>query len=683
MTVHNLDGVLELEKLGFSRCVLSRELPISEIEYICKNSNIEIETFVHGALCVCYSGQCLFSSIIGGRSGNRGKCAQPCRLPYTLLSDNTKLDFGYLLSPKDLCGLDYLPKLISAGVTSLKIEGRMKSPVYVATVTRIYRKYIDLAYSSSDFNISKEDKTDLLQVFNRGGSSLGHLSNSANTDLVYKNKPNNMGLYLGKIQKYSPGKGLITLKCATPISVHDSISIESENGLYTISEMTKNGQNIKESHPGDLITIGRMKGNIKINNKVFKMSSNVLTKKAEESYSKENKKIHLTCEISVHLNEPIKLSLKPLVQDDSIYKNIHINITSDIIPQVAVNSPITKDRIKLQINKTGNTQFCFDNITINMDDNIFIPKMSDLNKLRRDALEQLEIEAMKKILRDLPNNITSFSHNVLSSSTTTQISVYLNYISADLDYTNLTSDIKNVYIPLKYFSNTYFDIINYLCNKFNVYITMPNILRMHAINNLNIDDILKRYHIKGFIISNIADVHTLNKYNGNYEFIANTNLNIHNTHSICEYEKLGISKVILNPELNKDIVNLIVTKSSLPIEVIVYGKIALMTMNYCPLGKSNKCYKECDKLCMKNKKYYLQDRKDLKFRLIPDNTRTITTIYNSKTISITPSEYIAKNYRIDILDENIDEINTIIHKVLNNEKINGNEYTNGNLNKEI
>ncbi len=182
LSVHNLEGVLELQKLGFSRVVLSRELSLQEIEYICQNSNVEIEVFVHGALCISYSGQCLFSSMVGGRSGNRGKCAQPCRLPYELIqttsdSASTSIDTGYLLSPRDLCGLDYLPSLIKAGVSCLKIEGRMKSPEYVATVTRIYRKYLDFAISHSNvssISIDEQDKQDLLQVFNRGGFSTGH-----------------------------------------------------------------------------------------------------------------------------------------------------------------------------------------------------------------------------------------------------------------------------------------------------------------------------------------------------------------------------------------------------------------------------------------------------------------------------------------------------------------------------
>ena len=224
MSIHNLNGALELQNLGFKRVVLARELSSSEIEYICKNTDIEIECFVHGALCISYSGQCLFSSMIGGRSGNRGKCAQGCRLPYELLENDKKIDSGYLLSPRDLCALDYIPFFIQAGVKCLKIEGRMKSPQYVATVTRIYRKYIDLALSDRPYVVDNNDRKDLMQVFNRGMSSSGHLENEPNKNLVFKEKPNNMGLFLGIVQKYNANKGYITLKLKENISNEEHIS---------------------------------------------------------------------------------------------------------------------------------------------------------------------------------------------------------------------------------------------------------------------------------------------------------------------------------------------------------------------------------------------------------------------------------------------------------------------------
>ena len=195
------------QRMGAERIVPARELSLEEIKNMKNATGLEIECFVHGALCYCYSGQCLMSSMIGGRSGNRGECAQPCRLPYSLIekhSDSSNvIDKGYLLSPRDLCSLEYIPSLIKAGVTSFKIEGRMKTPEYVATVTRIYRKYIDLALSDKPYKIDDSDIKDLMQVFNRGGFSNGHLDSKHNSSLIFQEKPSNMGLYLKTIKKYN------------------------------------------------------------------------------------------------------------------------------------------------------------------------------------------------------------------------------------------------------------------------------------------------------------------------------------------------------------------------------------------------------------------------------------------------------------------------------------------------
>lgn len=263
MTVHNIEGVKILEELGFSRAVLSRELSSSEIKEICQNSNIEIEAFVHGALCMSYSGRCLLSSMIGGRSGNRGKCAQPCRLPYELISENKLLDKGHLLSPRDLCSLDFLPELVKAGVKCFKIEGRMKTPEYVATVTRIYRKYLDKIFNNEPYIIENQDKKDLMQVFNRGGFSSGHLDEEPNKNLVFKTKPNNIGLPIGKIKKYIPSKSYIEVDLTEKIAIGDSIMIDSEKNKYTVSELISNGKNIKVAETGTVL-IGRLKGNIKV-----------------------------------------------------------------------------------------------------------------------------------------------------------------------------------------------------------------------------------------------------------------------------------------------------------------------------------------------------------------------------------------------------------------------------------
>lgn len=678
MTIHNLDGALEAEKLGFKRAVLSRELPINEIEYICKNSNIEIEVFIHGALCISYSGQCLFSSMIGGRSGNRGKCAQPCRLPYELLEDENKIDSGYLLSTRDLCGLEFLPQLINCGVKCLKIEGRMKNPQYVATVTRIYRKYIDLVLNNKPYIIDENDKKDLLQAFNRGGFSNGHLSNDPNKKLVFKEKQNNMGIYLGKIKKFNSNKGLITLTLNDNLEIGDSIFAEKETSNYTISELMKNDKNIKQGIYGETVTFGRMKGNINIGDKIYKTASKKLTSFALESFSKEFKKIHLDCNISIKQNENINIYVKCLEH------NIESSFVYNYIPLPAENKPLDKEKIIQQFSKTTDTPFEFSNLNIILDNNIFIP-VSILNDLRRTTINNIEKEIIASFKHTsdfcfVDKNIKE-KNNVVNK----KISLLLNELNVDLDYTNLI-DIDNIYIPLKYFySKKYSDILSILSNKFNIYIYLPNVLREKYINNLFsiLNTSISQFNIKGLILSNIFYLNIINRIdNKNLDLVANYTLNIFNKFSVDELKSFGFTNLTISPELNKNsIIN--ICNYNIDTELIVYGNTPLMTTNYCLLGTTNICYKDCSRNCSNNKKYYLKDRLGLKFRIIPDNLQTITTIYNSKTTSISYEDFNVNSLRIDVLDESIETINKIISCVKSNTRFEGKDYTNGNLNKEI
>lgn len=733
MTVHNLQGVLKLQELGFKRVVLSRELSLQEIEYICKNSNIEIECFIHGALCISYSGQCLFSSMVGGRSGNRGKCAQPCRLPYKLLENDTEIDKGFLLSTRDLCGLDFIPNLIKAGVTCLKIEGRMKSPEYVATVTRIYRKYIDIAEKiiyentslvnddtekidnqiTNNFSEYKVDETDrkiLLQAFNRGMSSNGHLANEPNKNLIFKEKPNNMGLFLGKVEKYNKNKGYITVKLQEPIEIGDTISLEKETGSYNVSELMDTNKNIKETSIGQTVTIGRMKGNINLGDKIYKLSSKKLNLIAQNSINGEHRKIPLNCSITIKHNEPLQINITPAfsendtLNDVSIYSNMNITYTSDIIPETAENRPLEEEKVIEQINKTNNSIFYFKNINIALDNNIFLPKFSaTLNDLRRKSLDLAYEFAISNIKRTSNANISNDYDDINSKSNVDNnsifkeknISVLLNILNTDFNYTDLTG-FDNVYIPLKYFSiKKYSKIITDLQNKFNIYIYMPTIIRANYRNLFfaNIENTIKTYKIKGFIISNISNLRLLEKVvnKSNFEIIANYTFNIFNLYSVNELKNLGINKFTISPESTKEIIDNLCNSTVennnferyLPAELIVYGKTPLMNMNYCVLGKTNKCYPTCDSKCMSENSYYLKDRLNMKFRILFDNIQTVSTIYNCKTTSISADCFNTDCLRIDILDESIDEINNIVCTVKNNERFEGKEFTNGNLNRSI
>lgn len=690
LTAHNLDGVLSLQDMGFRRVVLSRELTLEEIEYITKNSNVEIETFIHGALCISYSGQCLFSSMVGGRSGNRGKCAQPCRLPFSLIDEkSSKLDSGYLLSTRDLCGLDFIPNLINAGVTSLKIEGRMKSPEYVATVTRIYRKYIDLAYSNEPYVVEDSDRKLLALAFNRGGFSNGHLSKDYNKNLVFKEKQNNCGLFLGTIEKYNAKKGLITFKCAESLHIGDSIATQNEQGSYKISELMLKNTNIKESKCGDVVTIGRMKGNIKPGDKLYKISDSIITSEIRSTFSEnsENRKVKLIFNSKFALNKPIELSIKSNSNID-VYKDLNINITSSKCPEQAKNSGLSKENIIKQFSKTNNTPYEFCEFNIELEDNLFLPN-SVLNELKREALSKVKAFAISNISRNLGNkNLLSRINSYTETSTSTlKIALLLNNLNLE-SYDNLQK-IDKLYIPLKFFINqNYCDKIKYLSNKASLYIYLPTIMRNNY-NKLfanNLENIITNFDIHGFVVSNISGLYIIKKltekYNKNFEFISNYTLNVYNSYSAYELQKRGITTVTLSPELDKEgLISLCNSTSNS--ELIVYGNLPLMNMNYCLFGISNKCYSNCKHTCNSNNKYYLNDRMNVNFRIIPDNIDTVTIIYNSKITSIASDEFNVSSLRIDILDESIDEINKIINTVKSRKKLEGKNYTNGNLQRDI
>ena len=685
MSIHNLQGTLKLQNLGFKRVVLARELCANEIEYICQNPNVEIECFIHGALCISYSGQCLFSSLVGGRSGNRGKCAQPCRLPYELVQNgNETIDKGFLLSTKDLCGLDYIPFLINAGVTSFKIEGRMKTPEYVATVTRIYRKYIDLALSGNPYVIDEKDKKDLLQVFNRGLSSNGHLDKEPNKNLIYPIKPNNMGLPLGIIQKYNKTKGHITLKLQEELCVGDCISTQKENGSYNVSELMVKNKNIKIGNIGNLVTIGRMKGNISVGDKVYKISSKVLKDNALNSFKTENRKIPLNIKLFIQNNKNISAVVNSCYKYD-LYKNLNFEYTFNIIPNTSINKPLDKDTIIKQFSKTNNSIYEFKKIEIILDDNLFLP-ISSLNDLRRTILENIEKQTLDKIKRTSNCCYTPIGSNASNLKNNYKISLLLNDLNLEYDYSKLNG-VHNLYIPLKFFVNkNYENILKVLNKKFSTYIYLPTIIRANY-RNLFYDNIVnttKKYNIKGIVLSNISNfmlISDLYKSNKNLELIANYTFNIYNNETINKLNDLQISKYTVSPELDKlSILNLYGNPQK---ELIVYGKIPLMNMNYCLLGKSNKCYPNCNSLCTNKNRYFLKDRLGLHFDIVPDNIQTVTTIYNCKTLSICPTDFNLDCARIDILYENIDEINNIINTVKLGKKFEGKQYTNGNLNREI
>lgn len=699
MTIHNLEGALAAEKLGFKRVVLARELSLEEITYICHNTHLEIETFIHGALCISYSGQCLFSSLVGGRSGNRGKCAQPCRLSYELLKENNhkkiNLDKGYLLSTRDLCALEYIPSLIDAGVMCFKIEGRMKSPEYVATVTRIYRKYIDLALSNEPYIIDEADKRELALVFNRGGFSTGHYSNSPNKDLVFKEKQNHMGLYIGNVASLKNTKSHVFVNLKDHIYLGDSIQFENESSTYTISELMVKGQN-KEKATHGLVELGRMKGNINVGDKVFRVNSKALQAFATESYQKENIKIPLIASMTIQKGKPLLLEVKTHTTLP-IYQNIKVQVTSCVIPTEATSKPIEKERILAQLQKTNHTHYVFEKIDVALEENTFLPSIGAINELRRNALDKITTEAIQNMSRKIPTfteekQVVEKTSPCLSSpNSKPQIALLLNNLLPSEDYMQL-DEVNVLYIPLRFFSHKKREAqLLELTKKYKVFIYMPTIIKANYKNILNnlVETSIDKFHISGFVLSNLSSAILMKelekKYPNRFTYVANYTLNTYNSYTLQELADFGFHRVTLSPELDKNSLLSLCQIPNFSKEMVIYGRLPIMSMNYCLLGKTNHCYPTCGTQCQeKDSFFYLKDRLGFLFPVIPDNIQTVTTIFNSKVFSGNPSDFSSCDYlRICILNESVTEINDVIRHIKEGKRLQGKDFTNGNLNRMI
>lgn len=390
-SVYNLSGVKKAEQLGFQRVVLARELSLAEIKAITAQTSCPVEIFAHGALCMCYSGQCQLSRALGdgSRSGNRGLCAQPCRLPYTPLSEpgaarekgqnQQKAKAGYILSPKDLCTIDCLGELAEAGAASLKIEGRMKFPEYVAAVTAIYRKYLDQYAAKGWYTVSEEDRYTLNQVFNRGSFTSGYLYGNPGPRLLSGRLPKHQGVYIGRVAASRKGSALVDVKLEKPLHMGDGVEIRSQ-------ELTGNIVTYLEPEKGGLVRIGDIKGSVKPGDAVYRITDAELMQTLRQTYeqggprgSKHRRKIPIHMEFHAEQGTHPSLTIRE--------EKLEVTVTcGEETVQQAQNRPLTEEAAVRQLKKTGGTPFEAETIKTHIEEGSSLP-VSAINRLRRAALE--------------------------------------------------------------------------------------------------------------------------------------------------------------------------------------------------------------------------------------------------------------------------------------------------------
>ena len=396
MTLTGVDGAKFLEKEGAQRIVTSRELSMAEVKKIADETELEIESFVHGALCYCYSGQCLFSSFIGGRSGNRGQCAQPCRLLYRTPEAKRP---QYLLSLKDICTLELIPEMIESGIYSFKIEGRMKKPEYAAAVAFQYRKYADLylkyyeecpaeedpaAYAMKKYRVREEDRQMLLDLYNRGGFHTGYYHTQNGREMISLNRPNHAGVPAVKVLA-KKGRN-VTAKALTDLYPQDIIELPMRKGRekadnYTCKDAVRKGMNVQIPVFADTP--------FKRDEIWMRTRNSTLIDTLREEFVNGKIKERICGTFRLYPQEKATLTVK--------CRDAEITVAGEKA-QEALSQPMSRERIEKQLRKTGNTEFEFSFLKAEIGEKVFLP-MQSLNELRREALETLEKVICEKYRR--------------------------------------------------------------------------------------------------------------------------------------------------------------------------------------------------------------------------------------------------------------------------------------------
>lgn len=603
MNIMNVEQVMFLKSLGVNRIILARETSIDTIKEIKQKVDIDLEVFVHGALCVSYSGNCLFSSMIGGRSGNRGECAQPCRLPYTLMKEDQIVnEDSYLMSTKDLMTINYLNELIEAGVDSFKIEGRMRKPEYVIQTVLSYRKAIDSYLLNRTFDVENEI-INLKKVFNREYTD-GYLLNIKPKTINNAHRPNHMGIEVGKVIDFNFGKVKIELK--DTMQAGDGIRFVGNRDFgLGVSRILLNGNPIKRAFKNDIIEIDSPE-KIDIESIVYKTLDSDLENDLQKFLDENYKLISLSGKVYATTNEAISIEVQDQ-NNDKLYRASSYNI----VP--ATNKPTTKKEIADQFSKLGNTPFEWKELEVSTDNKGFIP-VKIMNELRRQIIEDISAKYLERTKPNINTSTIKSADSIYQEAT--QLVCYVRTI--DQYEAACSANIETIYVDDDlYQRNPQYNFKNTVIKKRRIW--------RNTDNNKNINTQV------------VSDLSHLFKNDKNQSIISDEFFNVTNIYSANFLFKNGVKRVAFSPEMTK--VRLEMFKKNFfdefnrepNLEKIVYGHEELMISKYCPIAKTYDTNIGCN-LCYQNQ-YYLKDRFNAKYPLINDGICNLK-IMHSKPLNL-------------------------------------------------
>ncbi|NLV22086.1 MAG: U32 family peptidase [Syntrophomonadaceae bacterium] len=636
MTIHNSDGAALIRDLGFKRIVLARELSVDDIHSICHEvDRMEFEVFVHGAICYCYSGQCLFSSMVGGRSGNRGRCAQPCRMAYQLQSRSGKFDPDpeqagrYLLSPADLCLIDYLPELRASGVSSLKIEGRMKRPEYVAVVTRAYREALDLMESCGERPLP-EVKDKLLKIFNRRFSR-GYFI-PAPAEFLSTRRPNNRGVFVGRVleQDY---KLQTKIKLSERVQNGDGLVVwvnKGKNPVVLVKDMDINGRQQDVAQPGDVIKI-LLENRVSPGDRVFKTHDEQILQEAQQSIRDEELgRLPVDAEVYLQLGQPLRLILRDEQGNTA-------EAFSQASAQQARNQALDGTVLRDKLGRMGNTPFVLRDLTIGGEAALMLP-FSEINEVRRQAVEKLIAQRLSALTTPTAGRkVYEQRRRVLIKSIDKNRNYnlpLLNVAVSSLEQaeTALHNGADQVLLGLE----------GLVSGRRPTPKQIMDWMALHPQAADRVIPVLPRIHLSGdaydyrkitpsgckkLMVSNWGDLRW--GLHQDAEILTDYSLNIFNHYAQQYLQEVGAISMCLSPELNFK--QLQSWPDFAKVELLVHGQLQLMESQHCMLctvlgEEPGHCQAPC-----RRDRFYLQDEKQYKFPVATDADCRFY-VFNSRTL---------------------------------------------------
>lgn len=610
LNTHSQAGIEALAELGVKRVTLARELSAEEVARlsdIAHDLGMQVETFVHGALCVCYSGQCYMSSMIGGRSANRGLCAQACRLPYELRNKALRKPLSspgqHLLSPKDLCLIDHLPELSEAGVASLKIEGRMKSAEYVHTVTKIYRSALDAVSASDESTVSDYEKRQLAEAFSRGFTS-AYFTNDRDNDIMSYARPNNRGVSIGRVEEVL--KDQVIVRVNDELHTGDVLEFWTGKGNFTHTVTSS------EESSDRMVTLSPKKLPKK-GDRVFRVRQQALS---FEGAGLEPK-IPIAGIVSLKIGKPLSITFADLKGRGEV------TLTGDPV-EAARTKEVTEAEVTEHIDRLGSTPYKLEGLKVELDEGVGI-SFSTLHKARSRALEMLTDMILVSYADRKLSRIEKISEPEVFRPRTCEVAVFASNPTCARAARKAGAEL--IYIPAQFYKRGEASIAGQVSETVEQagypkksIIAFPEI-EHDAVGSTR--ESLLEFGVwdyvsagKPVMVENLGQLHKAAQLGMHPE--VGPHLSMYNKQSLYYAAEKGASRVWLSPELSLGQISDLADESPLPLGLTVIGAQKLMTTEHCLLMSQGPCNQVCATCPRRKSPHYLKDRKGYEFTVITD-----------------------------------------------------------------